>query len=191
MVQNLQAVPLADRTAGMVQRPDPMATVGSIPCTSSVFAELSAEILRGGKELRFQARGTSMSPLVRDGDVLLVQPADPNAVRVGDVVLCHIEEGRVVVHRVIREQVSQEGHWFTVQGDAAAQPDGLLPGGQVYGRVTAIKRGAGNIDLERPVMKMLGGLAALSSRWGLGRGPWFRLATRVVKRLPVFSRHLA
>jgi hypothetical protein len=78
-----------------------------------------------------------------------------------------------------------------VQGDAAARPDGLIPGAQVYGRVVAIERGAAHIDLDRPVTRMLGWLAALRSRWNLGRAPGFWLATRLVKRLPVFSRYLA
>jgi signal peptidase I len=170
---------------------EPAATVGDISCTLADFAELSAEILGAGKALRFRARGDSMSPLVRDGDVLLVRPVDMAAVRVGDLVLCSSEGGRVVVHRVIRREVNQEGHWFTVQGDAVARPDGLIPGAQVYGRVVAIERGAARIELHRPVTRTLGWLAALRSRWNLGRGPGFRLATRLVKRLPVFSRYLA
>jgi len=190
-VQILEPALLANRAIGVVQWPEPLATVGSIPCTSAAFAELSAEVLRSGKALRFRAPGVSMSPLVRDGDVLLVRPVHPATVRIADLVLCSSEAGRVVVHRVIRKEVGQEGRWFTVQGDAAARADGAMPEAQVYGRVTAIERGAAKIDLDRPVMRMLGWLAALRSRWNLGRAPGFWLATRLVKRLPVFSRYLA
>jgi signal peptidase len=189
--QILGPVLSANGATGVVQWPEPAAAVGNISCTSAAFAELSAEILGAGNALRFRARGTSMLPLVRDGDVLLVAPVHPAMVQIGDLVLCSSEGGRVVVHRVIRKEVSQEGRWFTVQGDAAARADGAIPEAQVYGRVAAIERGAANIDLDRPVMQMLGWLAALRSRWNLGCRPGFWLATRLVKRLPVFSRYLA
>jgi hypothetical protein len=184
-----EPVPHGHKAMGVGQRP--AAAVGSIACTSAAFAELSAEILRAGKALRFEAPGASMSPLVRDGDVLLVRPVRPAAVRIGDLVLCSNAPGRVVVHRVIRKGISREGHWFTVQGDAVAQPDGVIPGKRVYGRVVAIERDGANIVLDGPLMRTLGWLAALRSRWNLGRGWGLRLAMRLVKRLPVFSRYLA
>jgi hypothetical protein len=169
----------------------PSLTRASFSCTSAGFAELSAEILLAGKALRFRAPGASMWPLVRDGDVLLVRPVHPAAVRIGDLVLCSNAPGRVVVHRVTCKVVGREGHWFTVQGDAVARPDGVIPEAQVYGRVVAIERGGAHFDTDRTVMRMLSGLAVLSSRWNLGRVPGFRLATWLVKRLPVFSGYLA
>jgi hypothetical protein len=167
------------------------ASRASLSCTSAALPELSAEILRAGRALRFRAPGASMSPLVRDGDVVLVRPVHPSAVRIGDVVLCSNSPGRVVVHRVTRKGVGREGRWFTVQGDAVARADGVIPEAQVYGRVVAIERDGSSIALDGPVMRMLSGLAVLSSRWNLGRGLGFRRATRLVKRLPVFCRYLA
>jgi signal peptidase I len=163
----------------------------SVPCDSAAFAELSGEILRAGKSLRFQAHGTSMLPLVRDGDILLVQPLAARAVGLGDLVLFCREPGQVVVHRVIRVQAGPQGRRYTVQGDAVAQPDGSIPEAQVYGRVAALDRGSEHIDMDRAVVRVLGWLAALRSRgrWGRGRGP--RLARWLVKRLPGFSRYLA
>jgi hypothetical protein len=163
----------------------------SIPCTSAAFAELAQDLLRAGKALRFEARGGSMAPLVRDGDVLLVRPADGGAVGIGDVVLCSSAVGRILVHRVIGKRVTRQGRWFTVQGDALSRPDGEIPEAQVYGRVVAIKRGPVGIDVQRPLMRMLSWAAALRSRWGLDRGARLRLIMRQLKRLPVLRRYLA
>jgi len=190
-VQILEPVLHGHRAIGVVQRPEPAAAVGNISCTSAAFAELSAELLRAGQGLRFEALGASMSPLVRDGDVLLIMPVHPTAVRIGDLVLCSNAAGRVVVHRVTRKVVGREGRWFTVQGDAVARPDGMIPEAQIYGRVVAIERDGAHIALDGPVMRTLGWLAALRSRWNLGGGSGFWLATRLVKRLPVLSRYLA
>lgn len=131
-----------------------------------------------------------MSPLVQDGDVVTVQPADPGAVRVGDLVLCRVAPERVVVHRVICREAGPEGTRFTVQGDAASHPDGVIPAAQLYGRVVALERAGARIDVGGPVMSALGALAAQRSRWNLGRGGRFRRARRLVKRLPGLSRYL-
>lgn len=172
-------------------RDAPGAAGGSIPCTLAAFEELSAEILRAGHALRFRAHGGSMWPLVRDGDVLLVLPADPAAVHTGDVVLCGNRPGRVVAHRVICVEGGPNGPLFTVQGDALAQPDGKIPPAQLYGRVVAIERGAARIAMDRPAMKLLGRAAVLRSARSLGRGPRFRAARALARRLPALSKYLA
>lgn len=176
---------------GHGSRRAPLVAAGSLPCTSAGFAQLSAEILRDGKALRFQAHGASMVPLVRDGDVLLVQPIEPAALRMGDVILFGTEPGRVVVHRVIRCVARPEGRRFTVQGDAVARPDGTIPAAQVYGRVAVIERDGVEIDMGASAMRLLGRMAALRSRWCLGRGRPSRLAAHLLRKLPAFSRHLA
>jgi signal peptidase len=177
-----------------VRRPgahDILSPVRSIPCTSTTFAELSVTLLRAGKSIRFRARGTSMHPLVRDGDVLLVRPVDARAVRVGDIVLCDSEPGRVVVHRVVRRLGALAGHSFVLQGDRAARPDGLVPEALVYGRLVAIERGGARVAVDGPVMRMLGRLAVLRSRTNLGRSRGYPLVSRLAKKLPVLSRYLS
>lgn len=169
-----------------------MYTISSLPCTSAAFAALSAEILRTGRTLRFRGLGASMQPLVREGDILVVHPVEARAVRCGDAVLFHDEQGRVVVHRVIGIETGREGRRFTIQGDAVAHPDGVIPQARVFGRLAAIERGGNRIEMDRRAVRLLGRLAALRSRWNLGRGSRpYRLAVRVAKRLPVLSRYLA
>jgi len=167
------------------------ATAGSIPCSLAAFDGLSAGILRDGVAVRFRAHGASMAPLVRDGDVLLVRPVAASSLRVGDVVLCASGPGCVAAHRVVRMEDGAEGPCFTVQGDAVAQPDGVIPPAQIYGRVVAIERGGTSISLDRPAMRLFGRAAALRSRRNLARGARSRQARRLVKRLPVLNRYLA
>jgi len=136
-----------------------------------------------------------MSPLVRDGDVLTVHPADPGSIRLGDLVLVTDEHGRPLVHRVIRRTTGQEGMRFTVQGDQVSRPDGEIPAAQVYGRVTTVERTGACIEVNRPSLRVLGWAAALRSRWHLRRGHGgsrpYRLAAGLARKLPVFSKHLA
>jgi len=177
----------------------PAGTVDSISCTSTDFAQLSAELLGAGTAVRFEAHGGSMSPLVRDGDMLTVRPVVPGRIRLGDLVLVTDEHGCLLVHRVIRRTTGQEGIRFTVQGDQVSRPDGVIPTAQVYGRVTAIERAGVRIDVNRPSLRALGLAAALRSRWNLNRGHGgshgfshvYRLAAGLVRKLPAFSKHLA
>ncbi len=174
-----------------LRKATPAVAQTSIPCTSAAFAELSAEMLRSGLALRFQAHGSSMQPLVRDGDVLLVRPVTPAQVHVGDVVLYHGAPGQVVVHRVVRRLRGRGECRFVVQGDAVPRPDGAIPAAQIYGRVAVLERDGVPFALDGPVMRLLGRLAALRAAWGLGRGRSYRLAARLLKVLPAFSKHLA
>lgn len=150
----------------------PTATPTSIPCTSAAFAELSAAILGAGSGLRFRAHGDSMAPLLRDGDMLRVDPVEPGSVRVGDVILCCGEPGRILVHRVVRRMAGPDGYLFEIQGDGAARPDGAIPAERVYGRVVAIDRSGGRIRLDSWGQRRLGWALAQCSRRNLGRWSW-------------------
>jgi hypothetical protein len=167
-----------------------LADLVSLPCNSTAFAGLSREILGLGKSLRFKAGGVSMQPLVRDGDILLVQPVGAERVRVGDVVLCSSQADRVLVHRVLRRLAGPEGPIFLVQGDQVREPDGWIPQAQVHGRLARIERAGTRIDMHSPAVRLLGRLAALRSSWQLGQSRWSLFATRLARHLPVFYKYL-
>lgn len=175
----------------MSTTPPSQLITGSIACDSPGFAELSRAILGAGKSLRFQARGASMAPLVRDGDTLTVEPVTAAQLGVGDVALFGREPEAVVVHRVIRIEAGPQGRRFLMQGDAVAHPDGLIAEGDIHGRVTAVERGGARLELARPAMRVLCWLAVLRSRHHLRHGALLRLAGWLIKRLPPFSRYLA
>ncbi len=42
---------------------------------SRLFDEITQELLRSGNGIRFQARGASMSPAIRDGEIVHVKSA--------------------------------------------------------------------------------------------------------------------
>lgn len=64
------------------------------------FERLAAGILAGGGSFQFEAHGHGMAPAVRDGDVLTLEPARGEAVRVGDIMLYRDGRRQPVVHRV-------------------------------------------------------------------------------------------
>jgi len=109
-----------------------------LPLSSQALIELMREVL--GKELpfRFQARGWSMSPFIRDGDVITVAPLLKTRPGLGEVVaFIHPETAHPVVHRIVARK---ETGWM-IQGDNLGPPhDGLVPPANILGRVTRIER---------------------------------------------------
>jgi signal peptidase I len=97
--------------------------------------ELAAEMLRRGQDLRIKARGDSMLPFVRDGDVALVTPKTPTGVAVGDVVCYEAPRGRLFLHRII----GRDGDRFVTKGDALASSEVVEPE-QLLGKVVALER---------------------------------------------------
>jgi len=161
----------------------------SLDCTSAVFAEISADLLGAGKDLRFQARGCSMRPMVRDGDVLLVKAIKPPMIKVPDVVLYVNDLGYAVVHRVIGKRKRQGIHWFTIQGDQVGQIDGIFPESQILGKVISLERNGGTIETCTPAYRWLGFMAAVRSRLGFKQEKAAIIITKLIKSMALFRQY--
>lgn len=141
------------------------------------FRAVARSILARGDALRFRARGASMRPFIRDGDVVEVTPVDAEALRRGDVVLRIDDCGRPLVHRVV--EIARRGARLRVdtRGDAMACTDGAVDGTQILGRVTAVARRGRRIGLDRRLPRGFGRMwLALSpvGRWLLAGATRFR-----------------
>jgi signal peptidase I len=114
-------------------------TMGAAHSMSNAgFAELMATVLQKGAPFRFKASGGSMSPFIRDGDVISIASLDQKGPRVGDVVaFTHPDKEHLFVHRVVGKHQST----FLIQGDnPACSPDGLIPAGDLIGKVIKVER---------------------------------------------------
>jgi signal peptidase I len=95
-------------------------------------------VLSRGAPVRFQARGFSMHPAIRDLDVVTVSPLPARGLRAGDVIAFRQPaSGALVLHRILR--AGPEG--LLVRGDNLPSPDGLVPPAEVIGLVTLAERG--------------------------------------------------
>ncbi len=121
--------------------------------TRSDFVAVSLDLLRSGYGVRFQARGWSMYPTIREGDILTVEPADASQVEQGDILLC-TTAGRLVAHRAISVDTPRSGKVrFLLRGDGREQPDGYVPAGDMLGKVVAIERNGRKIRLTGRLSK--------------------------------------
>ncbi|MCE5311237.1 MAG: S24/S26 family peptidase [Acidobacteriales bacterium] len=108
-----------------------------LPLTSAALLDLMRAVLARGVPFRFRARGGSMSPFVRDGDIVTVEPAAAAPARTGDIV-AFVEPAtqRLRVHRV----AATCGGAFLLKGDNVETPDGLVKPDGVLGKVVRVER---------------------------------------------------
>jgi hypothetical protein len=141
--------------------------VGSeLHLSGSGQAELLQAFAEKGAALRTTVHGSSMFPLVRDGDVVVIAPVGEREVTVGEVVAFrHPVRGDLVIHRA----VARSADGWLMRGDACAGPDGVVGAGDLLGRITRVERRG------RPVRfgdgRSGAWVAGLSRRGWLGTGP--------------------
>jgi len=97
---------------------------------SNLFDAFSRELLWEGNSIRFEARGASMSPAIRDGEIVHVEPAVLTELRKGDIVLVKGETG-FRLHRLVVADASRDV--FITRGDCGLQDDPALSGEEIVG----------------------------------------------------------
>ena len=97
---------------------------------SMAFESISAELRRRGHGFCFQARGGSMSPSIRDGEIVYVRPVTPHQLRNGDIVLIKALEG-FRLHRLVVTEPDRDV--FITRGDCGEQNDSAVSGAKVIG----------------------------------------------------------
>jgi signal peptidase I len=111
---------------------------GDLPLSNRSLLALGREVLGRGLDFRFRANGWSMSPFIREGDVISLEPMRERLPRLGDVVaFVPRDVDNLVVHRV----VSVKNIACLVKGDnIPGSPDGWIAPEQVLGRVSCVER---------------------------------------------------
>ncbi len=106
------------------------------------FLMITSEMLESGYKVRFVASGHSMSPTIRDGDLVTVEPLSAR-LRRRDVYL-YQRDGRPIVHRLVGTH--PKGN-LIMRGDACRSDDSPVSQAQLLGRVISIERGGRYISL--------------------------------------------
>jgi hypothetical protein len=97
---------------------------------SKLFEEVIRELFQQGLCVRFQARGASMSPAIRDGEIVTVTPVLVAKLRKGDIVLAKSTYG-FRLHRIVVADYTRGV--FLTRGDCGQENDPLLRREQILG----------------------------------------------------------
>jgi hypothetical protein len=107
-----------------------------------MFLDVSTELLLSGYGIRFRPGGQSMTPTIRDGEAVTVEPVKAADVRRGEIILYRTERG-LIAHRVvsIREAGAATGkRTFYLRGDASDGCDAPVSEEQIMGKIVAVER---------------------------------------------------
>jgi signal peptidase len=132
-----------------------------------------AEHLQSEGELQIWIRGNSMLPLLRNGDRIVVEPADSSSFRIGDILVYEAPDGPLA-HRLIRRQECSGG--LLLRGDAATLLETVRIE-SVLGRGVALVREGRRTDLTTTSVRLR----------GLWRNYRFQWKVRLTRRIASFS----
>ena len=128
-----------------------------------MFPELITELLQDGYKVNFSAPGHSMYPTIMANETIMVEPIDPETVRLADIIL-YRTNGQLIAHRVVginmhtgnsasshsgldtQSSVLSSHHFFTFRGDASCACDEPVKAGQILGKVISIERYGCSMD---------------------------------------------
>ena len=148
--------------------------------SGAVLSQLLSAVLEKGVPFRFRANGFSMSPFIRDGDVVTISPLFDLTPRLGDVVaVIQPGTGRLVLHRVVGKKSSS----YIIKGDNLSEEDGLVSPENILGFVTKVERKGERVGVGFGPERILVGMLNQ-------KGLLIPLLTATRKLLPLFIKRL-
>lgn len=121
--------------------------------SDAILRELLFELLNEGKKVRFRAKGWSMYPSIRDGELVTVTPVGLGDIKAGDVLAYQNKKTKkIVVHRLINIRRPNTGPSAILlfAGDSSLCYDAPVYGSDyLLGKVIAVERNGTRMSLER------------------------------------------
>jgi len=113
-----------------------------------------SELLKEGRTTLFKMKGNSMFPILKDGDVGMVQKCEPEKLRVGDVVVFK-SRYNYVAHRLIRIQQNGPLTFYTARGDKNKFNDPPFTAEALAGQILQFTRGKKVFTTEDRKVRLL------------------------------------
>jgi signal peptidase I len=109
-----------------------------LPLSGEGLKEVLQTTLAKKASLRFQAKGFSMTPFIRDGDIVTVSPLTNKTPSLGDIVaFVHPASSKLVIHRII----NKKGNRLIINGDnCPVSWQDSVPKSNVLGYITKMER---------------------------------------------------
>ncbi len=142
---------------------------------SKLFEEIIRDLLTRGLNVRFQARGASMSPAIRDGDIVEVTPVIVSKLRKDDIVLAKTNNG-FRLHRIVFADSARDA--FTTRGDCGLESDPELTGAQILGLAQAKEMRVGKRMVSAKLNSVSGSILCGAARVQRVTGRCFSQALR-------------
>lgn len=144
---------------------------GDLSLESPDLLEYARYELSRNRQIQLRMSGSSMRPLIDDGDIVTIAPIEPTAVKSQDIVLISTLSGTALIHRVISLETREGGLYALTRADHSQVQDTPVPLTRIMGRVVALQRkGKGKIIPLHRTTGLLTRIRLLLRRvWGQSR----------------------
>ena len=148
---------------------------GELNLPGNALGKLMQSVLDKGIPFRFQAKGFSMHPFIKDGDIITLSPFSGSSLRLGDVVaFIHSETGKPVIHRMIGKK---DGSYFE-KGDNIYEAGSPVTEASLCGTVTRVERNGRKVFFGLgPERYLIALLSRTGFRFGLFGSLWKSVST--------------
>lgn len=102
---------------------------------ASSIKDMSISLLAQGTTIRIKAHGYSMYPSIRPGSLLVIEPIKIKGAPVAGEIVAIKRESGLVVHRVIKVNISDGVREYIARGDSNAFADSPVRIDMIAGRV--------------------------------------------------------
>lgn len=115
-----------------------------ISFSSQALIELIEPVLSKGACFRFQVKGFSMTPFIRDNDLVIISPIHNSSIGFGQpAAFRNLRSGKLTIHRVL----GKNNNTYLIKGDINFEIDGFIPKKNILGIITGIERRGRRIRL--------------------------------------------
>jgi len=103
--------------------------------------------------------GTSMYPLIKEGDICRFIPLSPaEKINMGDIILFLSDHERLIGHRYIKSFAEGESVYCIFKGDMNAHPDPPVERSRLIGRLALIKKRSFHLNPDGMLPRLWGAL---------------------------------
>lgn len=105
--------------------------------SGEALCRLIGAVLGRKESLRFEVKGSSMGPFIKDGDIVTISPLNGSSSFFGKIVAFNnLRTKKLVIHRII----GKTGNRYILKGDNISDIDGLISRENILGAITRIER---------------------------------------------------
>ena len=118
-----------------------------ITVDSTLIPSIRHILQREKKVCKVTASGESMSPLIKEGNVLSISWVAPEKLGVGEIAVFDAG-GALCVHRIIKKSYRAGRYMFLSKSDRSLIPDSPFGQEELVGKVSLIQKKTVTLDLE-------------------------------------------
>ena len=126
------------------------------------YSHIAESILTENTNIKIPVTGDSMSPLLRTGDTIYVEPVKAGDLSAGDI-LVYKTRGNMVAHRLVRVLRSSGRCMFLTKGDTFSFIDSPVRESDIIGRAYAVGKHGMKLNMKKGIFAVVNRLSYILS----------------------------